>query len=88
MLSVGATHFEDRFCASRKGGTEGGGCHPRSDRVWQLLQLAVEKPWSAAGGPFFCIPTQTGLARAPFLALVAALVGRNVLWSEGPDNHN
>ena len=25
MLSVGAIHFEDRFCASRKGGTGGGG---------------------------------------------------------------
>ena len=25
MLSVGAIRFEDRFCASRKGGTGGGG---------------------------------------------------------------
>ena len=25
MLSVGAIHFKDRFCASRKGGTGGGG---------------------------------------------------------------
>ena len=24
MLSVGAIHFEDRFCTSRKGGTGGG----------------------------------------------------------------
>ena len=25
MLSVGAIRFEDRFCASKKGGIEGGG---------------------------------------------------------------
>ena len=25
MLSVGAIHFEDRFCASKKGGIGGGG---------------------------------------------------------------
>ena len=25
MLSVGAIHFEDRFCANKKGGIEGGG---------------------------------------------------------------
>ena len=25
MVSVGAISFEDRFCASRKGGTGGGG---------------------------------------------------------------
>ena len=30
MLSVGAIHFEDRFCASRKGGTGGGGWVHRS----------------------------------------------------------
>ena len=30
MLSVGAIHFEDRFCASRKGGIEGGGWVHRS----------------------------------------------------------
>ena len=30
MLSVGAIRFEDRFCASRKGGTGGGGWVHRS----------------------------------------------------------
>ena len=44
MLSVGAIRFEDRFCASRKGGTGGGGWV--GDSAWWLLQLAVEKPWS------------------------------------------
>ena len=33
---------------------EVGGCHPEGDSAWQLLQLAVEKPWSVPGGPFFC----------------------------------
>ena len=56
MLSVGAIRFEDRFCASRKGGTRGGGwVHPEGDSAWQLLQLAVEKPWSVLDGPFVCM---------------------------------
>ena len=33
-----------------------GGCHLPGDSKWQLLQLAVEKPWSAPGGPFFSFP--------------------------------
>ena len=32
--------------------TGDGGCHLPSDSAWQLLQLAVEKLWSAPGGPF------------------------------------
>ena len=69
MLSVGAIRFEDRFCASRKGDTRGGevsGCHPEGDSAWQLLQLAVEKPWSMPGGPSFCFLAQTGLENTPF----------------------
>ena len=68
MLSVGAIHFEDRFCTSRKGGVgrgEVGGCHLEGDSAWWLLQLAVEKPWSMPGGPF-CFLAQTGLENAPF----------------------
>ena len=31
MLSVGAIRFEDRFCASRKGGTGGDGKVPKHE---------------------------------------------------------
>ena len=34
--------------------------------TWRLLQLAVEKPWSAPGGPFVCFLAQTGIENAPF----------------------
>ena len=62
MLSVGAILFEDRFCASRKGGYHPvGGYHPEGDNTWWLLQLAVEKSWSMPGGPLFCYFAQTGL---------------------------
>ena len=66
MLSVGAICFEDRFCASRKGGTGGGGCTALADSAWRLLQLAVEKPWSMPGGPFVCFLPQTSVENAPF----------------------
>ena len=52
--------FEDRFYASRKSGTEGGGpggCTPLADSAWWPLQLLVEKPWSMPGRSFvsfFC----------------------------------
>ena len=73
MLSVGATRFEDRLCASRKGGTGGGGplwltVHGThlADSAWRRLQLPVEKPWSMPGGPFVCFLAQTGVENAPF----------------------
>ena len=67
MLSVGAIHFEDRLCASRKGGTGGGGWVPAlADSAWRRLQLPVEKPWSMPGGPFVCLLAQTGVENAPF----------------------
>ena len=48
MLSVGAIRFEDRFCASKKGGIGGGGwVHPGVLCTWQLPWLAREEPWSA-----------------------------------------
>ena len=53
MLSVGAICFEDRFCASRKGETGGGGGSTTlPGSAWWQLQLGVEKPWSMMGGPF------------------------------------
>ena len=67
MLSVGGICFEDRFCASRKGGTGGGGWVPLGDSAWRLYQqLVVEKPWSMPGGPFVCFLAETGVENAPF----------------------
>ena len=41
----------DRFCASRKGGTGGGGCTTLADSAWQPLQLlpAQKHGWVNAG---------------------------------------
>ena len=39
---------------------------PLADSAWRLLQLAVEKLWSAPGGPFVCFLAQTGVENAPF----------------------
>ena len=67
MLLVGAFRFEDRFCASRKGGTgEVGACTALADRAWRLLQLAIEKAWSVLDGPLFCFLVQTGVENGPF----------------------
>ena len=40
MLSVGAIHFEDRFCASKKGGIGGGGRVSGQDAVHMAAALA------------------------------------------------
>ena len=50
MLSVGAIRFEDRFCASKKGGIGGGGwVHPGEPLTWQLPWLAREEPCRSHG---------------------------------------
>ena len=45
--------FEDKFCASRKGGIEEVGKGEVSpslgESTWWLLQLVVEQPWLALG---------------------------------------
>ena len=52
LLSVGAIHFEDRFCTSRKGGTgEVSGCTALAESAWRLLQLVIERVWSALYDP-------------------------------------
>ena len=59
MLSVGAIRFEDRFCASRKGGTGGGGWVHRSGRKCMAAVAAARR--SMPGGPFVCFLAQTGV---------------------------
>ena len=71
MLSVGAIRFEDRFCASKKGGIEGGG------RV--LAWGAVHIGWLALVGTGWTISHlvstnrlrnhSSPLVEAPFLDL-------------------
>ena len=45
--------------AERVGQGEVGGCTALADSAWQLLQLAIERVWSALDGPFFCFLVQT-----------------------------
>ena len=75
MLSVGAIRFEDWFCGSRKGrtgvggwdrGRRVGGSTTLADCAWWLLQLGIEKAWSALDGPLFCFLVQTGIENGPF----------------------
>ena len=64
-----------RLCASRKGGTGGGGrVSTLGPGKWLLLGLAVESPWSSPGGPFLSSCTNglrkrsSGHVGPPFLA--------------------
>ena len=52
--------------AERLGQQEVGGCTTLGDSAWWLWQLAVEKPWSALGGPFFRFVAQTGVKNDQF----------------------
>ena len=61
VLKIGSALVE------RVGQGEVGGCTTLADSAWRLLQLAVEKPWSAPGGPFVCFLAQTGVENAPFI---------------------
>ena len=61
MLSVGAIHFQDRFCTSKIGG--GGGHSPDLPCTWWLSWLAVEKPWLAKAGQFPSFLTQMGVEK-------------------------
>ena len=66
MLSVGAIRLKIGFAlAERVGQGEVGGSTVLADRAWRLLQLAIEKAWSALDGPF-CFLVQTGVENAPF----------------------
>ena len=51
--------------AERVGQGEVGGCTHLGDSAWRLLQLAVEKLWSALAGPFVCFLAQTGIKNTP-----------------------
>ena len=67
MLTAGAIHFEDRFCASRKVGQgEVGGSTTLPDSAWWWLQLPVEKSWSMTGGPSVCLLAQNGCKKHSF----------------------
>ena len=69
MLSVDAISFEDRFCASKRGGVGRGGrvsAWVTVSCTWQLPWLAVEQPWSALAATigvrnFTCWDTVSGM---------------------------
>ena len=81
MLSVGAISFEDRFCASRKGGTEGGGwVHCSGLQCMAAVAAGYRKGLVSAGWPNLLFSCANGrkkkrsfhLVGAPFLAFLAA----------------
>ena len=73
MLSVGAIHFEDRFCTSKKGGIGGGGRVSVRDAVHMAAGLADCR--SALAWAFLSLLTQMGVDKAPlhFYELLLAL---------------
>ena len=52
--------------AERVGQGEVGRSTALADRAWRLLQLAIEKAWSALDGPLFCFLVQVGVENGPF----------------------
>ena len=40
--------------AERVGQRDVSECTPLADNAWRLLELAIERAWSALDGPFFC----------------------------------
>ena len=85
MLSVGAIHFEDRFCASRKGGTGGSGWVHHSGRQCMArhsmaaVAAGYRKGLVSAGWPVLLLSCTNGhrkwsfhLVGTPFLAYQAA----------------
>ena len=78
--------------AERVGQGEVGGCTALADSAWRLLQLAIERAWSALDGPFFCFLVQTSVENGAFTLYGLHFwlfrqfsVWRSVLWSEGSD---
>ena len=94
MLSVGAICFEDRFCASKKGGIGGGE---------QVSEQGAMHMAATLGGCRKAL-VSTGLAISPLLATNGVdkiplpyyglhfwhcrqfSVGRSIHWLEGPDH--
>ena len=50
----------------RVGQGEVGGCTALGDSAWLLLQLGIEKAWSALDGPLFCFLVQTSIENGRF----------------------
>ena len=95
MLSVGAIHFEDRFCASKKGGIGGGGRVSAQGAVRMAAALAGCRKALVGTGLSISLPFATNGRRqgspAPFYELHfwhcrQLSVGRSIHRSEGPDH--
>ena len=78
--------------AERVGQGEVGGCTPLGDSAWQLLQLAVERPWSMPCWWANCLLSYTNgsrkcsfhLVETPFLAFQAAFSPEEHSLVRGP----
>ena len=85
--------FQDRFCASRKGGTgEGGWVYHSGWQCMVAIAAACRKAWPMLGGPFVYLLAQTGVENAPFTLyglhlwhFRQLLVRRSVFYLESPD---
>ena len=67
MLSIGAFHFEDRFCTSRKAGTgEGEWVHCSGWQCMVAVAAAYRKVLVNDGGPFVFFLAQTDVENSPF----------------------
>ena len=66
MLSVGTIRFDIASVLEKMELGEVGGCTSQGDCAWRLLQLAVEKPWSVAGGLFVHFLAQMSIENAFF----------------------
>ena len=77
MLSVGAIHFEDKFCASRKVGQgEAGGCTALDDSTWWLLQLAIEECLVTTGWSILLLSCTNECRKRSFHLVGTSLVPR------------
>ena len=61
--------------AESVGQGEVGGSTTLADNAWWLLQLAIERVWSALDGLLFCFLVQTSIENCPFSLEEGSLIG-------------
>ena len=94
MLSVGAIHFEDSFCTSKKGGIGGGEQVSAQGAVHMAAALAGCRKALVGTGLSISLPFATMIvdkAPLPFFELHfwhcrQLSLGRSIHWPEGPDH--
>ena len=67
MLSIGAILLKiGSALADRVGRGDVGGCTALANSAWWLLQLAMERAWSALDATIFCFLVQMCVENSPF----------------------